>query len=251
MQQKSSKAEEAIAKSVFLNYTLKRYYTMQIRCKYKAHDNYHKYGGRGIQAKVTLEEYRHFFKVEMEKHGYSHKCVDDIKEVFENFQVDRIDRNGHYELGNMRLLEKQINEARDSRCFHIRLTEELWTPCWCIDYVLDRSAEATKNAVKRGSILNVSQMYSKDKKLLLLWLRVDEPPIKLKEGNIIECLECGSDAKINRTYNKDSKVYECQECGHTLRNKIDRTNQMLYKNQDSGDIQKALNYLYQFLRVGK
>lgn len=234
---------------IFNHKTCARFEMTKQRCRNKKANNYPKYGGRGIQVLMTLQEYRNFFKREIERLGYGFNR-DDIQEVFERFQVDRIDRNGHYELGNVRLIEKPINQAKDSRCFHIRLTDELWTPCWCIDYVLDRSAESTKDAVKRGSVLAVSQMFNRDKRLLLLWLRVDEPPIKLREGNIMGCLKCGSDVRINRTYNQNSKVYECHQCGDILRNKIDRTNQMLYKAQDSDDIEKSLKYLYPLLRVG-
>lgn len=71
--------------------------TLMQRCNNPKNTKYHRYGGRGIKCLLgnTLKEvYRNLLKIE----GYK-----------EGLQIDRIDNNGHYELGNLRWVDRVTN----------------------------------------------------------------------------------------------------------------------------------------------
>jgi len=74
---------------------------MMRRCRNPRHDDYENYGGRGIEVKIPLDNFSDFFALVGEAPG-------------ENFTIDRIDNNGHYEAGNIRwaLRDKQIWNQR-------------------------------------------------------------------------------------------------------------------------------------------
>ena len=62
------------------------YYSAKCRCIYKSAQNYHRYGGRGIE--FRFKSFQEFF---------AH-----LGPRPEGMTLDRIDNNGHYEIGNVR-----------------------------------------------------------------------------------------------------------------------------------------------------
>lgn len=93
----------------------KKYDGMMGRCYRKTNASYKNYGLRGIAVCSSwikdIEVYRKWIKEELAKMNIP------IQRFIENpkdFQVDRIDVNGHYEPNNCRLSSKQQN-ARNRR----------------------------------------------------------------------------------------------------------------------------------------
>lgn len=68
--------------------------------------HYKNYGGRGIQLKFTRTEWIEFFIENFDWYELMHK------------DIDRIDNDGHYEPGNLRLVTRSENlkNRRSSRC---------------------------------------------------------------------------------------------------------------------------------------
>src|SRR5690606_35233106 len=74
-----------------------KYSSAVTRCSSPNSKVYHNYGGRGIRVKCSLNEWREFFLK-----SYS---VDQIMKL----DIDRIDNDGHYEIGNLRLVTRSEN----------------------------------------------------------------------------------------------------------------------------------------------
>lgn len=80
--------------------TLKGYITRVIgnikqRCGNPEHKSYEWYGGRGIKCTLTVDELYQW-------------CIDNSVNPH-GLQIDRIDNDGHYELGNIRFVTAKIN----------------------------------------------------------------------------------------------------------------------------------------------
>jgi len=71
------------------------YKGMLTRCNYTKALNYYRYGGRGIEVKISRENFIDWY-IKKSK-GYL------------NYTVDRIDNNGHYEINNIRLISRRAN----------------------------------------------------------------------------------------------------------------------------------------------
>ena len=73
--------------------------SVQHRCNDSKHTGYKNYGGQGIQCKfINLQEFRDY-------------VMNELKIDPRNLQIDRIDNNGHYELGNIRFVTCQENNC--------------------------------------------------------------------------------------------------------------------------------------------
>lgn len=90
------------------NYVISRMLTQaEARCKNPNRDAYARYGGRGIQFLLTTEDkktFKEMFRDEVQK------LIDADKTP----SIDRINFDGNYELGNVRVVEHRVNteEAR-------------------------------------------------------------------------------------------------------------------------------------------
>lgn len=74
-----------------------RYDAINQRCNNPRNANYANYGGRGIECRLTREA---FIKYMLTNHPHpSYKGV----------EIDRVDNDGHYEAGNIRLVDKSEN----------------------------------------------------------------------------------------------------------------------------------------------
>jgi hypothetical protein len=92
-----------------------RYSDMRARCVNKNVRHYNRYGGRGIECRITREEFIEWF----------------LKNANGDFSlsVDRIDNDGHYEFSNMQLITVGENSRKARResdvkkppVFHIRV----------------------------------------------------------------------------------------------------------------------------------
>lgn len=69
------------------------------RCRDKSRKNYMRYGGRGIEFKLTLEEMKFMWDR-------------DSAALMKKPSIDRVDCSGHYELGNCRFIEHAENVGR-------------------------------------------------------------------------------------------------------------------------------------------
>ena len=74
------------------------YHGIKKRCYYEKHNQYHRYGGRGITiCDRWLESFENFFE--------------DVSEGYEKgLQLDRINNDGDYEPSNVRWVTKQQND---------------------------------------------------------------------------------------------------------------------------------------------
>ena len=74
---------------------------MKARCRFSYHVQYPRYGGRGIELKISREDFIAWY----------------IREAGGRFDltIDRIDNDGHYELGNMQLITKTENSRKAHR----------------------------------------------------------------------------------------------------------------------------------------
>ena len=70
------------------------------RCNNPKCPDYKYYGGRGIQNKFTLDDFRKYVKEDL---GY------DTIEKIKGLQIDRINNDGNYEPGNIRFVTPKIN----------------------------------------------------------------------------------------------------------------------------------------------
>ncbi len=81
-----------------------RYYAMDRRCNNPAHPDYKSYGGRGIQNRFSSpQEYVAYIIANFPLKDYS------------RLHVDRIDNDGHYEPGNLRIVSAMENTANTRR----------------------------------------------------------------------------------------------------------------------------------------
>ena len=67
-----------------------RYYDMKARCSNPNHKRYKDYGGRGIKCLFTTSK-------------------EFVEYIFSELEIDRINNNGHYEPGNIRLTTGKEN----------------------------------------------------------------------------------------------------------------------------------------------
>lgn len=77
------------------------YTSARARCKHKGHEKYPRYGGRGIEFLMTQEDFKTLW--------YRDKAW-----FLEKPSIDRIDIDGHYELGNCRFIELSENSKLGS-----------------------------------------------------------------------------------------------------------------------------------------
>lgn len=77
---------------------------LNLRCNSPAVHNYKNYGGRGIENRFTLDEFRNYVVNEL--------GITTIEQI-QGLQIDRIDNDGHYEKGNIRFVTcKENNNNR-------------------------------------------------------------------------------------------------------------------------------------------
>ena len=78
-------------------YLIRAFSHMKLRCSDTNRHNYYRYGGRGIKCKFVSPSI----------------FVDYVTEVLKvdprGFEIDRIDNNGHYEIGNIRFVTRLEN----------------------------------------------------------------------------------------------------------------------------------------------
>ncbi len=76
------------------------------RCYDPKSKNYHRYGGRGI---IMCDEWKNDFRTFLKDMGYK---------PFKSAQLDRIDNDGNYELGNCRWVTAKVNANNRSNSKH-------------------------------------------------------------------------------------------------------------------------------------
>lgn len=69
------------------------------RCTNQNDRNFHNYGGRGIEFKFPSAT------------AACEWIVENLPNVDRSMEVDRIDNDGHYEPGNLRLVPRSVNQA--------------------------------------------------------------------------------------------------------------------------------------------
>ena len=88
----------------------KKYDGLMGRCYRKSDSSYKNYGGRGIRVCSewihNIDNFRSWLDEELSSLDIS---VKDFRESPGNYQVDRIDVNGHYTPENCRLVDAQTN----------------------------------------------------------------------------------------------------------------------------------------------
>jgi hypothetical protein len=93
----------------FRYYMGRKYDGMMGRCYREKDHGYKNYGGRGIRICSAwikdIRSYEEWFTRELLKHA----TVEDFLKYPKDFQVDRIDNNGHYEPSNCRVVSAQEN----------------------------------------------------------------------------------------------------------------------------------------------
>ena len=70
------------------------------RCTNKNEVNYHRYGGRGIEFKMTIKDFKFLW-------------FRDKAYLMKRPSIDRIDNKGNYELDNCRFIEQSENSRKD------------------------------------------------------------------------------------------------------------------------------------------
>ena len=76
------------------------YTNLNRRCNNLKNKDYSCYGGRGIENKFTLGDFRKYITIDL---GY------DTIEKIKGLQIDRINNNGNYEPGNIRFVTPKVN----------------------------------------------------------------------------------------------------------------------------------------------
>lgn len=94
----------------FIYYSGKKYDGMMGRCYRPSDRSYKHYGGRGIKVCGSwikdIQKFREWLLLELSKMGES---GDTLITLSKQFQLDRIDSNGHYSSENCRLSTPQTN----------------------------------------------------------------------------------------------------------------------------------------------
>ena len=93
-------------RSTIRGYLYTRWYNMVDRCSNPKAKGYKHYGGRGI--KCLFETFNDFFIHVTEELEYN------TKDQLIGLQIDRIDNDGHYEPGNIRLVTPAVNRNNRS-----------------------------------------------------------------------------------------------------------------------------------------
>ncbi len=83
------------------------FFHMNSRCNAPKTHNYYRYGGRGIQNKFTLDEFRSYIINDL--------GITSIEQI-RGLQIDRIDNDGHYEEGNIRFVTRKVNRNNRHDC---------------------------------------------------------------------------------------------------------------------------------------
>ena len=141
---------------------LHRYTGMVSRCTDPGHAAWHNYGGRGIRVHAAwLADRREFFRYAKSIAGWDRLGLD----------LDRIDNDGHYEPGNLRLVPRALNSRNrrnalllryDGRDYHVSEFHREVCPRWnsvnTIRYHLDqgRSPEQIVAIYRAGAGLRPS-----------------------------------------------------------------------------------------------
>ena len=88
-------------------YGVSRYKAIQVyddicrRCHNKKRSDYHRYGGRGIKVKISRADFIDWYTRTVKGRT--------------DLTVDRIDNDGHYELGNIQLITRSENSKKAFR----------------------------------------------------------------------------------------------------------------------------------------
>lgn len=88
--------------------------SIRSRCNRKSDPSFINYGGRGIQCKISLEEFRNIFFRTDDCEVCQTKLNDDHRLSSCGRTIDRIDNNGHYEQFNLRVVCRACN-SRNKR----------------------------------------------------------------------------------------------------------------------------------------
>lgn len=243
---KLSKSQKEVL-SFFNAKTRCRYNGVKGRCNNPNNKDFKYYGGRGVKANITLEQFRELWLSKIEELGYNRYSYDDLVEVFNDYQVDRIDGNGDYEISNIELIKAMPNEYASGKNYHVLLKRdengELWCPCSLFDYVLDRRYKSAKNALLKGYFRNIT--ISKRYYLDFLYINPNEPPVPIDKDFCIQCFTCGERVKLNGMAYK--YLYKCKKCKHVAKARMNFT-KTKFDDVSKKDFDKCLEYLYQHLR---
>lgn len=208
-------AKEALR--YFNTQTRNRWHGLKRRCNNPNDKSYKYYGGRGIKANITLEQFRELWLSKIEELGYNRYSYDDLLVLFNDCQVDRIDSNGDYEPENIQIIKKMLNEYASGKNHHILLkrdkNSELWCPCSLFDYVLNRRYKSTKKALVKGYFRNIT--ISKKYYLDFLYINPNEPPVPIDKDFCIKCFTCGERVKLHGMAHKH--LYRCKNCGGAVK----------------------------------
>ena len=94
----------------------KRYYGMIDRCRNITSKDYNRYGARGIEMKfISIYDF-YFYVCKLDNFD---KLISDPL----HWEFDRIDNNGNYEKGNLRIVTRKINQ-RNKRNNHIYVIKD-------------------------------------------------------------------------------------------------------------------------------
>lgn len=224
-----------------------RYDGIKKRCNNPNRKDFKHYGGRGIKANITLEQFRELWLSKIEELGYDRYSYEDLAEVFNDYQADRIDNNGNYEVGNIDIIKKMTNEYASGKNYHVLLKRdengELWCPCSLFDYVLDRPYKTTKKALLKGYYRNITigRKYYLD----FLYINPNEPPVPIDKDFCIQCFTCKQKIKLHGIAH--NHLYKCKNCGSAVRVRMSPTKTKFdYVSKKDFDI--CLEYLCQHLR---
>ena len=100
------------------HFQLTRWDGMIGRCsKHRKHRKKHLYYGKGIEIRMTKEEF----------YNWCERYKDLIENMYKNGEiptVDRIDSNGHYEIQNIQIISLKENSARARK---INISKPIWS----------------------------------------------------------------------------------------------------------------------------
>ena len=88
-----------MAKLLKSNPVYSRFMNAKDRCTNKNNKNYIRYGGRGIQFKLTMEDLKYLWER-------------DSATLLKDPCLDRIDNDGNYEINNCRFIERSENSIK-------------------------------------------------------------------------------------------------------------------------------------------